>query len=252
MAMNEDEKESSSREHQDIRELENAFKLNIGNDIDKMLAVVTGNYRTPRLQGEPDKITKSIKDENYRTAQKLKRHYVQDGHDDRAGIRRSGEDERGESEGNSSESLDRYMSLLRREDSAPTGGSYSSGRFATIVNELERFRFSSDTERRERQIGIVVAAVRNALQTLIIREVGMNTKRAFREHVENVYTVPGGIKVAFNFAGDKHTVTARGAFSGEETVCVYKKGQQVYGGVVRLEGEENVDISGNYGIELGE
>ena len=46
----------------DIRELENSFKLNIGNSVDKMLGVVTGEYHAPRLPGEPDKITKHIKE----------------------------------------------------------------------------------------------------------------------------------------------------------------------------------------------
>jgi hypothetical protein len=72
MAQTQEEKEQNGRDFEDLREIEAAFKLNVGNNLDKMLAIVTGNYKCPSLPGEPDKITKSIKDnDEYRASMRM-------------------------------------------------------------------------------------------------------------------------------------------------------------------------------------
>jgi hypothetical protein len=59
------------------------------------------------------------------------------------------------------------------------------------------------------------------------------------------------LQVNFDFNGTKVNVAARGAFNGDETVCVYRKADKIMGSVVRVEEDgSQTDLSGNYGITL--
>ena len=51
-------REQRAHDREEIRSLPDAFSLNIGNDADKLLAILQGKYRTPQLPGEPARITK--------------------------------------------------------------------------------------------------------------------------------------------------------------------------------------------------
>jgi hypothetical protein len=44
-------------EEDGLKGIHNAFNLNLGSDVDKMMKVVTGKYRCPKLPGEPSSIT---------------------------------------------------------------------------------------------------------------------------------------------------------------------------------------------------
>ena len=256
MAQNQDEKEQASREFEDLRELEAAFKLGVGNNIDKMLAIVTGNYKCPSLPGEPDKITRSIRDdEAFRTANRMRgRRRHRDDDDDyeddgfQYGDNSSGRSVVRSGSGSERESFRPSYREASTHDYAPP----SNSKYASIVSELERYRFADDEARRERQLTHIVNTVRTALQELTIRDVAFNTRKAFKEHVAGVSKIAGGIQVNFDFNGTKVTVAARGAFNGDETVCVYRQGDKIIGAVVRVEEDgEQTNLSANYGITLG-
>lgn len=222
-------KEDRRRDREDIRGLEQSFKLGIGNSLDKMLDVVTGNYRAPSLPGEPEKITAPIKgiSGGRKKAVTAARH--EDYEEEDESPRRGG--------GN---------------DYRPASSSAGISRYAEVVSELERFRFAEDKDKRKRQMTAVVASIRTALQELIIKEVYANTKRAFGDdHIGQVFKINGGCKIVFVFGDQKIAVSARGAFLGEETVCVYKQGEKINAGVMRvLDDGETEDISSNYAISM--
>jgi hypothetical protein len=258
MAQNEMDKEASRNERDDVRELENAFKLNIGNSIDKMLAIVTGDYRCPMLPGEPDKITKSIRDNDaFRTASRMKggNRRVSGGGDD---YDDGGDDYRHQVVRNHEGYSDNTQRFVPSNDfsgrqTPPPSPSPVLSKYSGVLGELERFRFSSDDARREKQMAFVVSALRSALQTLTIKDVAANTRKQFGEYVAEVEPIPGGVKVLYNFKGTKVSVAARGAFNGDETICVFRKGEQVFGGVYRVDEDgDKTDVSENYGITLGD
>jgi hypothetical protein len=253
MAQTQEEKEQGAREFEDLREIEAAFKLNVGNNLDKMLAIVTGQYRCPTLPGEPDKITRSIKDnDEFRARMRMMG-------------RREGDYEGGEYEHGQVRRA--HKGYEERESFRPQyrevggggglGGGYEyspppgTNKYAGIFNELERYRFADDDARRERQMSHLVNKIRAALQELTLRDVAYNTRKAFKEHVASVEPAAGGLTVKFDFSGTKVNVTARGAFNGDETVCVYQKDGKVHGGVVRVEEDgSKTDLTSNYGITL--
>lgn len=221
-------KEQRRAEREDIRGLEKCFKLGIGNDLDKMLDAVKGRYHAPAMPGEPDKIT--------------------------APIPRSKSGGRAVTASTDEEDDDYVEETQAPVQHART--SSNSGRsvqkYAEIVNELERFRFADDLDKRKKQFAAINVAIRTALQDLIIKDVAQNTKQAFKDHVvEPVYKVSGGIKIIYDFSGQKIAVAARGAFFGDETIYISREGDKIKGGVARTGSEgELEDISGNYSITV--
>jgi hypothetical protein len=254
MAQTQEEKEQNGRDFEDLREIEAAFKLNVGNNLDKMLAIVTGNYKCPSLPGEPDKITKSIKDnDEYRARMRMSGRRDADyderdyGDDRGRGVVRNHNGYQQQQQRGGDEFRPQYREASAQEY-AP---SPAMSKYAAIVNELERYRFADDDARRERQLSHIVNTIRTALQELTIRDVAYNTRKAFKDHVAGVTKIAGGLQVNFDFNGTKVNVAARGAFNGDETVCVYRKADKIMGSVVRVEEDgSQTDLSGNYGITL--
>jgi hypothetical protein len=238
--MPEDRENDHGNDRESLKEIEAAFKLNIGNSVDKMFDVITGNYHTPRLPNEPDKITKHIKEsEAWHEAAALRRSMPAsaDAEERRGGVTRK-------------EDYRTVATASYHQASAPT---YNlPARYASVLKELERFAFSEDEEKRERQMETVVGAIRTALHELVIRDVANNTKKALKDDVTEVFKIGGGIKVVFNFEGEKISVSARGPFTGDEMVVVYRKGDKKAGGVIRVDENSSTDLSANFGITLGE
>ena len=50
-------REALEAEIEDLQRISDHFRLNLGQNIDKFLAVVTGEYKCPKFPGEPDRIT---------------------------------------------------------------------------------------------------------------------------------------------------------------------------------------------------
>lgn len=210
-------KEQRRVEREDVRQIEQSFKLGIGNNLDKMLAVVTGQYKPPKLPGEPDKITKPIK------------------------------------EGVTSASANPAPSqVMQVHVPVEKLASQTQYKYGEVLTELERFPFSNDPKKRHSQLQTVTSAVRQALQDLVIKEVAGNTKAAFTDHVSEVFKVGGGIKVVFDFGEQRIAVTAKGPFYGDETVCCYRKDNNIVGSVIRLDASQEMDdISQNFDITVG-
>lgn len=227
-------KEDRRVEREDTRYVEQCFKLGIGNSLDKMLDAVTGNYHTPRMPNEPDKITASI----------------------RPGM------------GGSTRSRTKTASDYDNDDEAYDGPEHPAGyapyptkappqrssgpmKYAEIATELDRFRFASDPDKRKKQFAAINVAIRDALQDLIVKDVAQNTKTAFKDHLDKFYKLSGGVKVVYDFENTKIAVSARGAFFGDETICIYRDGDKIKGGVARIDGSgEAEDISANYSIAV--
>jgi hypothetical protein len=98
----------------------------------------------------------------------------------------------------------------------------------------------------------VIGAIRTSLQDLVIKDVANNTKKAFGEYVKEVFKVGGGIKINFDFSGTKISVSARGAFAGDETVCVSRQGEKIVASVLRIDDNGKTDLTSNFGITMGE
>jgi hypothetical protein len=222
----EDYRESKAerrREREDIRDIEKSFKLGIGNSLDKMMDAVMGRYHAPRLSGEPDKITAPIKPGAPTAPRRTATAQADAEYDD---------------------SQDEVP--MQSYASAPARAT----RYGEIISELDRFRFASDPERRKKQFSVITVAIRDALQDLIVRDVAQNTKRAFKDYMGDFFKLKGGVRVVFNFDNMKKTVSARGAFYGDELIFVKRQGDKVVGGVARLVDGDAEDISDNYSITV--
>lgn len=124
-------------------------------------------------------------------------------------------------------------------------------KYAEIEDVLGHFKFASEMERRARQMKIVANALRTTLQELVLEEVAVNTKTAFKGHAEKVVKAPGGLKVYFNFGeGKMYAVTAKGGFSGDETICVAQSGTKIRASVLRIEDGDYNDLSANFDINI--
>ena len=126
----------------------------------------------------------------------------------------------------------------------------SSSKYSEVLSTLDRFSFSDDPDRRKRQMNMIVSAVRNALQDVVLDEVASNTKTAYKGYAERVVKAPGGLKCYFNFSGKGFTVIAKGTFYGDETVCVHQEGGKVGAAVLRIEGDNHTDLSSNFEVTV--
>ena len=124
-------------------------------------------------------------------------------------------------------------------------------KYAEVEDVLGHFKFASEPDRRARQMKIVANALRTTLQELVLEEVAVNTKTAFKGHAEKVVKAPGGLKVYFNFGdGKMFAVTAKGGFSGDETICVAQSGTKIKASVLRIEDGDYNDLSANFDINI--
>jgi hypothetical protein len=55
-------------ERESLRKLPDAFKLNLGANPDRFYEIILGQYRPPKIDGENDKITKSVDTDNWHDA----------------------------------------------------------------------------------------------------------------------------------------------------------------------------------------
>ncbi len=144
-----------------------------------------------------------------------------------------------------------YMNIPDPNERMGRSPTRMPAKYAEIVDTLDRFKFSNDEERRKRQIKIVTSALRTALSELVLEEVAVNTKTSYKGYAEKVVKAPGGLKVYFNFGdGKQFTVTAKGGFYGDETVCVHQNGSKVTASILRIEGEDYTDLSENFEINI--
>ena len=58
-------REVIARDCENISEINRAFRLDIGTDIDKMYAITTGMYKCPSFEDEPSRITAPLDSSNY-------------------------------------------------------------------------------------------------------------------------------------------------------------------------------------------
>lgn len=163
--------------------------------------------------------------------------------------RRGGITAKGRSEVDTS-AFDRIGQMSQQHEvyaSAPV----QNTRYAEVLDTLDRFKFSADDDRRKRQMKIVAQSLRTALQELVLEEVAVNTKNAFKGHAEKVVKAPGGLKVYFNFGeGKQWAVTAKGGFYGDETICVHATNGKIRAAVLRIEGEDHTDLSSSFEIGI--
>jgi hypothetical protein len=208
-------KEQRAEDREAVRGLKDAFSLNIGNNADRFIAILQGQYRAPTLPGEPDRITKPMENVGIGRTRKTAAYQYE-------------EIDAGTSP----------ASEPRSNSSAPS----LDPKYAQIVQQLERYPFSDDEDRRARQMATVVGAIRTALAELRVLDVCDNTRRAFADKVKSAGKTAGGVKVTFNFGGKDIYVVAQGAFEGDETICVHRQNGKVAGAVLRLRGDNEYDI----------
>jgi len=222
-------------ERADVSSIKNAFKLNLGNDADKFIALLEGQYHAPPLPGEPDRITKPIRETHLGSS-------------------------RGRASWQDMEERDSTVQGVRRRIETPIDYDDNDvptyripripAKYAEVINELERFRFSDNEDKCRTQMAVVATAIRTSLQELILEDVALNTRKAFGDYVDHIYPAPGGIKVIFNFNNAKCTVIAKGIFFGDETICVHSKSNKVVAGVYRIAEENSSDLSQNFEITV--
>jgi hypothetical protein len=212
-------KEQRARDREEIHDLKDAFSLNIGNSADKMIAILQGQYKTPSLPGEPERITR------HDNAPVM--------HSPRARFASGG-----------AQTQQQYSPVQY----APQA---NLSKYADVVDQLERFPFAENEERREKQMAIIAKSVRTALQQLVIQEVANNTKKAMGEYAIDFERKPGGLKAVFNFGDKNISVMATGAFQGDETILVHKVKGRLAGAVVKIrEGDDFDDLSSNFYIQV--
>jgi len=197
--------------------------------MDKMLAIVTGQWRPPSIPGEPDRITKPLPGGGTFQQRSTKKavHQANFADDERV------------SYGAAPVSQNTYASQ------------YQSDKYAEVTDLLDKFSFSQDGERRAKQMQVIASAVKSVLPELIVKEVAANTKTAFFKYAEKFLKAPGGITTIFNFGGDRLSVTAKGSFYGDETICVNKDGNdEIVAMVMRINGGSTEDVSDQFDIQM--
>ena len=207
-------REQRGLEREETRNIENAFKLNLGNSEDKFLALLKGEYRTQSLPGESPKITESIGGEKLNDAF-FENPYTQ------------------------------FHGASGRGMPSPKYEKY-----AEVIDILDRFKFSSDEERRKKQMNIVANAIRGSFQELTLEEVAINTRKAYGQAVKHVFQTNGGLKVVYSFNGAECVVVAKGAFFGDETICIAAKNNKLVCGVFRIDGDHSADLSKNFDLTV--
>ena len=213
-------KQRRADDRQSIREIKDAFSLNVGSNPDRLLQILQGTYRPPSLPGEPERITRKVSASQF--SRGVQRRVSMADVDERDGAMYSGGP--------------RYV-----QQEIPS-------KYAEIIDTLDRFKFAQDEERRKNQMKIVSSALRTALQELVLNEVAVNTKTAFKGFVDSVVKAPGGLKVSFNFDDNKFAVVVKGGFYGDETVCVHRADGKIRAAVMRIAGEDVSDLSESFEI----
>lgn len=235
-------KQSRADDRQSIRELKDAFSLNVGSNPDRLLAILQGTYKPPSIPGEPERITREVNPGDFQRGVSRKVTMADLEEREGGGVRRRGRVNEQYDDGVDEE-------IGYRQAAAPRAAAVS--KYAEVAQALDRFTFSDDPERRKKQMNIVVASIRSALQELVLEDVAVNTKRAFKNYAEKVVKTPGGLKVYFNFNGNKLAVVAKGTFYGDETICVHQAGGTIKAAVLRIEDGNHTDLSSTFEVTVG-
>ena len=153
---------------------------------------------------------------------------------------------------------DKLMNILEKNgmadegDYAPVSRTASRGSGAVSMalparNPLleQGIRLSSNPVRLASQVQII----KTALKDLVAQHVCANTK-AQSNLASKVYTTGDGMKVVYEVDGQKVSVTASGAFGGDEAIILQPKDGSVVGLVARERNGQYVDVSSEYKIEL--
>ncbi len=202
------------------------FRVNV-NSLDAMMDLVMGKHHAPPLPGEPDKIRAPIPENRGRNVTADRSDDTEGGHP----VER------------------RETRTIYREAATPQS---IPNKYAQVVKELDRFEFSEDETKRNRQMETIIASIRSSLQDLVIKEVAKNTRKAFGEYVKDIFKVGGGVKINFNFNGTEVSISARGSFTGDETICVARQDDRLVASVLRIDENGKTDLTSNFGITLGE
>lgn len=234
MAFSEDEdidydkiKRERAADREEIRDIENSFKLNLGTDADKFIALLGGQYHTTPLPGESDKIRKPIQG-----AEKIGTSWHGNQHYDNSVYENPGRIE-----------TKIAMQPIQPQYMIPE-------KYAEVIEALDRFKFSEDEATRKKQMSVVASGIRQALQELIIEDVAVNTKKLFGENVTKIVSTPGGLKVNYKFKESECYVVAKGLFFGDETVCLHERDGRIVAGVYRIDGVHTSDLSANFDISV--
>lgn len=229
MPKNEDKEvnwEKRKSEVEEERQIRKAFTTDIGNDADKFLAILTGNYQPVRLPTDSDRIFKHS-DNQPTVSRKLPKFAMADDGD---------EDEE---------------ELHEPEPLKVANRTPSVNKYAEFTEQLERFPFIKDQAKRKELTATVIAAIRVGLNDTIMQEVAKNTKKAFTDHCKKIVKTTGGLKVIFNFGGNDILVTAKGAFYGDETICVHNKGGKTVPAVIKVVGDNYADLTSEFDLTIG-
>ena len=121
--------------------------------------------------------------------------------------------------------------------------------FQPVVNELNKFKFASSTDKRDEQMEQIYAAVKEAVQRVAVKEVAANTKRFYDNAVKFANT-GSGMRVTYKVANNAVVVTAEGDFYGDEIVCLEQDGGNATAYVARHVDGEFEDITGRFAMKL--
>lgn len=234
--------------------IRDSFSLNVANNPERLLAIMNGEYRTPSLPGEPEKITRPVSSDY---TSKAKTHYAfkdedEDSDDADHEVETDDSEENEESEEVSRPVISNYTSKAK-----PEKAEVKNNKYAEVIKEIERFPFLKDPEKLKQAQSVIAKAIRVALVSVVLDEVINNTKKAFKDKLVSAERVPGGIKAVFNFGnpqGKKVVVIAKGAFHGDEIICIHKNEGKTQGAIIRLESggsEAYSDFTDQFDMKLG-
>lgn len=232
--------------------IRDSFSLNVGNNPERLLAIMNGEYRPPSLPGEPEKITKPVSSDY---TSRAKTHYAfkeeDEDSDEIDNDTDSDSDETDENEEVSRPVISNYTSKAEKSESK------NNSKYAEVIKEIERFPFLKDPEKLKQAQSVIAKAIRVALVSVVLDEVINNTKKAFKDKLISAEKIPGGVKATFNFGNPQNKkviVMAKGAFHGDEIICIHKNEGKTQGAIIRLENggsEAYSDFTDQFDIKLG-
>lgn len=219
-------------ERESLRRLPDAFKLNLSANPDRFYEIILGQYRPPKIDGEDDRITKSVDTDSWHDAtNKRKAPVITDDVD-----------------GDADDDGVQMVEPIKRTVSQ----SVKTNKYAKITERLDRFPFSDDPVKKAQQISTVEKCIRNGMNTVILQEVVANTKKIFGKYVVQSVKAPGGLTVRFRFADKTFDVTAAGNFFGDETVAVFANDKGGLSAAVMKFTENGQEIFEDFKVTMGE
>jgi hypothetical protein len=218
---------------QEITQLEQAFKVNLSEDnfYDVLLGKASASTSLP---GEDPKITSAVQS--------------------KSGARIEGNSIVRDTENSDGDYINENSETPVLESLAKNNRFNPKPRTDGILSEVEkilsRFEFSTDEEKKKRQLNIFTSNLRTAMQNLIIENIAINTKEAFKQYVKKVVKIDGGLKVYFVFDKNEVSVSVKGLFFGDETIGISAKDGKLVPQVFIIKNKDSVDVSNNFSIEM--